>query len=320
MIQSLNIARTTVGNTYIEGQFDEVINTLGNGGTLSQALNTVEGFDMKLNSTILVGEESGRLDVILLRLDDALEQKNALRQKITTALVYPASVLAIAGAVLAVLVAVVIPQFEAVFANLHAEIPAATACVFRAGRFLRVHFWQLACGAFCVFCAACLWAKRPGARRKLDALRLALPVFGGIYLRAAYARSFTGAALLLSSGVAVAEALRLSGEIAANEIVNEEFTWLREGVMTGASMRVTMERRGCFSPMARRMLAAGEATGNTDAMFERLGRWYEAELAEQVQRLTSLLEPFVVLLVGAVVAFMAFSVFLPMISSIQRLI
>lgn len=269
---------------------------------------------------IKTGEESGRLDDTLMQLSDALERKAALRQKIVTALLYPATVMAIAFIVMALLVTVIVPQFEAVFRNLGTEMPVLTQYAFRIGRSAR----ELAGSGAILFCVLfiLLWiARRYRACKKiLDRIVLALPIFGDICRKASYARSFSVMALMLSSGVALADSLELAGMTASNEVIKRDFLSMREGVIAGQTMQMTMSKERSFNPMVQQMVAVGEATGKMEHIFAKLAAWYERELGEKVRRLTTLMEPVVIVLVGLVVAFMAFSIFLPIVSSIQTLI
>lgn len=319
--QALNILGAQTENKRFRQIVTEIANRVRGGESLSSAF-AAQGklFPEILPALLRTGEESGRLEEILQQFADALERKNELRQKIVTALVYPAAVILIALLVMGILVTVIIPQFEAVFANLNAEMPGITVWAFAAGALIRGHAGKIAAFLSLIPASLYLCARSGRYKAAADRIRLRLPIFGDIFRHASYARAFRSMHLLLSSGLAISEALELSGQIASNEAVRNDFTLVRRGVVMGESMHSVMSREGLFCPMVRHMVAVGEETGKADQMFEKLGLWHEAELTEKVRRLTSLLEPFVVVLVGLVVAFMAFSIFLPMISSIQNLI
>jgi len=319
--ESLDALAAQTKNRKFSRLLQEIAARVKEGRPLSEAIAAhTKTFAPLVSFLVRAGEESGRLDDILLQLSDAMERRTALKQRIMTAVLYPATVISVALIVMVVLVAVIVPQFETVFANLNAEIPALTRRAFHLGRFVHDRFRLLTAIFLSLLFAVFLCAKSRRGKIFLDRMLLALPLFGDICRKASYARSFSVMGLMLSSGVGIAEALALAGMTASNEIIQKDFLAVREEVIMGVPIHAAISKEARFDPMVQQMIAVGEETGRVENMFAKLAVWYSRELSEKVKRLTVLMEPFVILLVGIVVAFMAFTIFLPIVSSIQNLI
>ena len=151
----------------------------------------------------------------------------------------------------------------------------------------------------------------------LDTAELKLPVFGGIIYKSSIARSFRTMASLLKSGVPVLQTLELAGDVAKNEKIRKNFYTMRDAASMGVPLNTIMKEKKLFPPMITHMVAVGEETGRTDEMLSKIADWYEADLEETIKRLSSIMEPVLVLIIGSVVAVMVFAIFLPVISAIQ---
>jgi type IV pilus assembly protein PilC len=144
-----------------------------------------------------------------------------------------------------------------------------------------------------------------------------MPIFGGILYKAAIARSFRTMGSLLSSGLPVLKALDLAGEVSNNEKLRRNFHMMRDAAIMGMPINLVMKEKKLFPPMISHMVAVGEETGRTDAMLEKIADWYEAELTETIKRLSSILEPVLIVFVGGIVGIMVLAIFLPIIAAIQ---
>jgi type IV pilus assembly protein PilC len=145
-----------------------------------------------------------------------------------------------------------------------------------------------------------------------------LPVFGDILYKAALSRSFRTMSALLRSGVPVLKAIEMAGEVASNSRIQSNFLLMRDSAAMGAPMNIVVKERKLFPPMIAHMIAVGEETGRTDEMLQKISDWYDNELSEKIKRLSSVLEPIMVVLVGIIVGFMVLAIFLPIISAIQQ--
>lgn len=291
------------------------------GSALSSAMAAHNAFfDMISVSLVKSGEEAGSLDANLAKIADMLEAKHELRNKIISAAAYPAMVAVVAAVVLVIMVAVVVPQFEKAFVNLGIELPAYTKAVFKAGRLLQGN-WHALAAILAVFAASIPAMRRNKTFKDIsDATALRLPIFGGIALKASLARGLGTASSMLRSGVPMLPALEMAGEAAGNEGVRKAFIAMRDGAALGRSVSLSAVDTKIFPPMVVNMIAVGEETGRTGEMMGKAAMWYESEINENVKRLSSVLEPLMVVCVGIAVGVIVISIFLPVITAVNSFI
>lgn len=286
---------------------------LQDGQSLSSALqrhNTVFG-DLYI-ALVQAGELSGRLDLMLDRLATHQEKTQALARRVRSALTYPAVVLSVAVAVLVVIMVFVVPAFESVFAAFGAELPWATQWVIGASRAL-VHNGPLLLGAALALVGSLLWAWRrsPVFVQRLDALRLALPVWGRLLQEAALARWSRTLATLLAAGLPLAQALQSVRGTCGHRAHARATQRLAQEIERGSSLHAALAREPWFPPLLQQMCAVGEESGTLDHLLEKVADFQEAALDERLQRLASLIEPVTVLLLGLIVGALVLSLYLP---------
>ena len=315
---SLAILTEQTQNKRFRQVLTKVYKRVSTGTTLGSALaENPKCFDAVTIPLVRSGEESGTLDMSLAKIAGFMEDQDNLHKKIVSAMTYPTVVIGIALLVLGVMVAVVIPQFEKAFSSLSIELPALTLITFRLGRWME-HNWYLI--LFVIFAVVLLLAqlRRMGSMKlPVDAFLLKIPVLGDITFKAALTRSFRTMSSLLRSGVPVLSALEMTADVAGNEKIKLGFLELRDGAAMGKALNTTVREKKLFPPMIGHMIAVGEETGRTDEMLEKIADWYDAELTERIKRLSSVLEPLMVVFVGVIVGFMVLAIFLPIISAIQ---
>ena len=276
-----------------------------------------ECFGAVVAALVRAGEESGTLDASLAKIASFLEAREELRRKIISALTYPALVASVALFSLCVMTAVVIPQFERAFRGLGVELPPLTRAVFRAG----ASRWPaLLFLIFALALAVKLALRSARLRPHIDGAMLKIPVFGDMLLKASLSRSFGTMAALLRAGLPVLASLRLAASAAGNEKIRAAFESARDGAAAGKGLSAALGGCPVFPRMIVQMAAVGEETGRSAEMFEKIAGWYESELSEKVRRLSSILEPVMVVIVGAAVGVMAVAVFMPVVSAINSFI
>ena len=253
----------------------------------------------------------------LAKIASFMEDQENLRKKIISAMTYPTVVICIALLVLGVMVAVVVPQFEKAFGNLNIELQALTLMTFKFGRWMQ-HNWYVI--PLVIIVAAILLRqlrKMKSMKMPVDTLLLKIPIFGDIIFKASLTRSFRTMGSLLRSGVPVLSSLEMTAEVAGNERIKRGFLEMRDGASMGRALNAVVREKKLFPPMIGHMIAVGEETGRTDEMLEKIADWYDAELSEKIKRLSSILEPVMVVFVGIIVGFMVLAIFLPIISAIN---
>lgn len=318
---AIETLRSQTTNKRLQRAVGRVHSRVSAGITLGQAFKEQpEVFDSLMTSLVRSGEESGMLDATLSKLASFIESQHALRKKIVSAFTYPIAVISIAILVLGVMVTVVVPQFQKAFENLNIKMPFLTMMTFRFGNWMRDNWYTIPLAILILVIIIRTLRKIQSLKIYIDSFFLKMPVFGDIIFMAAVSRSYKTMAQLLRSGLPVLQSLEMAGDVASNERIKRSFLLMRDAASMGATLNSIMREKKLFPPMIIHMVAIGEETGKTDEMFGKIADWYEMELEEKVKRLSSTLEPILILFVGVIVAFMAISIFLPIISAIQAFI
>ncbi|BBW95411.1 type II secretion system F family protein [Geobacillus sp. FSL W8-0032] len=258
------------------------------------------------------GEASGTLDETLDRLADHFEKVHRTRQKIVSALAYPVAVAIIATAVVIFLLVSVVPTFVDMFADFHAELPAITKFVLKASAFMQRYWWLVALGGIGVGAAFAALRRQKRTKYYLDYVAMRLPIFGKLMQKAALARMTRTLSSLVSSSVPILEALSISGRVVENEVIAAVLDEARAALERGRSLAEPLRRHWAFPPLVAQMIAIGEQTGSLDAMLGKVADFYEAEVDAGTDRLKSLIEPLMIVLLAGVVGTIVTSIIVPM--------
>jgi len=316
--RSLEILVEQTNNKRFKRIISNAFSSVTSGVSLSRSLAEYPRcFDALTLALVNSGEESGTLDVNLVRLATFMEDQESLRKKIITAVTYPAVVVTIALLVLGVMLVVVVPQFQKAFSNMNVKMPKLTLMLFDMGNWARANWILIPTVIFALVMLTIFLRKLESLKYPIDSMMLKIPVFGGVIYKSSVSRSFRTMSSLLESGLPVLKALELAGEVAGNEKVKKGFHMMRDAATMGMPINAIMKEKKLFPPMVTNMVAIGEETGRTDVMLAKVADWYEAELAETIKRLSSTLEPVLVVFVGFIVGIMVMAIFLPIISAIQ---
>jgi type IV pilus assembly protein PilC len=316
---ALQILIEQTGQKRLKRVIKKIYTRVSSGSSLSLAIaEHPKYFDALTSSLIKSGEESGTLDSTLSQLAAFIEDQEILKKKIISAMTYPAVVITIAVLVMGVMVVVVIPQFQKAFSSMNVELPKLTRMIFDFGTWAQNNWYYAIAVAVLIVILIHILRRIPALRIHIDTWILKLPVFGDILYKAALSRSFRTMSALLRSGVPVLKAIEMAGEVASNSRIQSNFLLMRDSAAMGAPMNIVVKERKLFPPMIAHMIAVGEETGRTDEMLQKISDWYDNELSEKIKRLSSVLEPIMVVLVGIIVGFMVLAIFLPIISAIQQ--
>lgn len=289
------------------------------GFSLSGAMRTRGEFSTLMVSIVSAGEEGGKLDESLDRLATFLERQDELRRKIVSAVTYPAVVILFAFFILYILVTVVMPRFSEVFRGLNVPLPTLTIQVFNFSEWM-ARFWYIPLLAFFAFIfGVSMLAKNKDTKPAMDALKLKLPLVGDIFFKSAMARSNRTLASLVDSGVPILKSLEMTSEVTDNAVIGRAYTALRDAARKGASLGDTAKNIPVFPVMIAHMMKVGEETGQLETMLDKVAGWFEMELDEKIKRLTSILEPVLIIFVGGIVALVALAIFTPIVTAIQTM-
>jgi type IV pilus assembly protein PilC len=282
------------------------------GATLAAAFGKhAKVFSVLFTSMLRAGEESGALPKVLQRLGDYLEAKDALARKIRSASAYPAFIagffiLAVAGIML-----FLIPQFESIFESFDLELPALTKFLMATsrfvGRYLIFEIILIGGGAWGFW----KWHKTPQGKAKVDAWLLKAPIFGKLILKAAVARFSRTLGTLMDNGVTVVAALEIVSQTAGNSVVKNAVDTVGRGVVNGSTISEKLAESPVFPKMVISMVAAGEGSGNLPEMLEKISDFYTREVDAAISGLTSMIEPILIVGLGAIVTVVVLAIYLP---------
>lgn len=269
-------------------------------------------FDNLFCSLVEAGEASGALETMLERVALYKEKSEALKAKIKKALKYPISVVVVAVIVTGILLVKVVPTFEELFAGFGAELPAFTQMVINMSRWM-VANWLVALlivGAIIVALAQ-LNKRSPQFRAMKDRATLKAPLFGELAYKAVIARYARTLSTTFAAGVPLIEALEACASAAGNVVYTDAILTIRDDVATGQQLQFAMRATGLFPSMALQMVAIGEESGALDAMLEKVADYYESEVDNAVDGLTSMMEPLIMSVLGVLIGGLIVAMYLP---------
>jgi type IV pilus assembly protein PilC len=317
---ALSVVSDQTKNVRLAHSMREVKRLVDSGNSLSSALRSRKEFSSLICSIIEAGEDGGMLDRSLERVAYFLERQEELRKKIISAVTYPAAVSLFALLVLWILITVIVPKFAMAFRSLNVELPKVTTITFRFAIWLNER-WYVFIGGVLVFVLVIILLNRyRKTKPMMDALKLKLPLIGDIFYKSIMARSLRTLSSLLEAGIPVLNALEMAAGVANNAPVEKAFMGLRDAARKGRGLGETAKTMPIFPLMVAQMIVVGEETGKVDAMLNKVADWFESELDEKIKRLTSILEPALIIAVGLVVAMIASAIYLPIVGAIQALI
>jgi type IV pilus assembly protein PilC len=269
-------------------------------------------FDALYCNLVEAGEAAGILETLLDRLATYQEKTMAIKNKIKSALVYPVAVLVVAFVVLTVIMIFVIPAFEDVFKSFGADLPAPTLFVIAMSKFFVSYWWAIfgiVGGGVYFFMES--WKRSAKMQKVMDRLLLRIPVFGDLVNKSSVARWTRTLSTMFAAGVPLVEALDSVGGAAGNAVFAEATETIQRDVTTGSSLSTSMQTTGVFPTMVIQMCAIGEESGALDQMLGKAAEFYEDEVDEAVKGLSSLMEPFIIVILGVLIGGIVVSMYLP---------
>ncbi len=312
LVQCLDILGKQADNKTFGGIILNVKGNIEVGGNLSDSLRKhPKVFDTLYCNLVEAGEAGGILDTILARLANYIEKSVALKKKVKSAMVYPAAVITVAFAVVTFLMIFVIPTFATMFEGSGQELPGPTALVMAVSHFFQ-NQWYIILGTPVVlfFLFKKVYATERG-NIEIDRFALKLPVFGILIRKVSVAKFTRTLGTLIASGVPLLEAMDICARTAGNKIVEFAILQTIESVKEGETIAAPLARAGVFPPMVIQMIDVGESSGSLDSMLSKIADFYDEEVDNAVQALTSLLEPMLMVFLGVVVGFIVVAMYLP---------
>jgi len=319
LIQSLSILEEQQKNKYFRTVIRTIKEDVEAGSTLNQAKRKhPKVFDDLYCNLVASGEQSGSLDIMLRRLAEYIERTVKLRAQVRQAMIYPVAIVIFAVVVSVFLLWKVIPVFAGIFRDLGAELPLLTAVIIKMSNFVQKNILFVFLGLIGLFLAFRYYRNTTQGRWVTDRLILRIPLFGKLLYKVAMTRVTRTLATLISGGVPMLEALKITSSTAGNVLIEKEILDARKLVSEGKTLNEGFQESGRFPLMMLQMINVGEATGTLDEMLSKLANFYDEEVETSVAALLSVLEPIMLIFVGGIVGSLVISMYLPIFSLISK--
>jgi type IV pilus assembly protein PilC len=321
LLRTLTIIVDQCKNKKMKATLDEVRRSVEAGLSLSDSMaKHPKVFDKLFVSMVRAGEAGGILSEVLLRLADFLENRQRLNAKVRSAMVYPSVVLAVAVLVFWAMLTFVLPVFQGLFKSIGGELPAYTQFLINLSEYMR-SIWML---LFVICVLIGIWMLRRYNKTEIgklyiDTTILQLPLFGDLINKVAVARFSRTFGTLIRAGVPMLSALDVVKETSGNAVVSRAIERVYNEVRQGGTVAKPMAKNNIFPPMVTQMVAVGEETGRLDDMLAKIADFYDMEVENQVDSMTSLLEPIMVVGIGGIVGSVVVGMYLPIFTVINEL-
>ena len=313
LLQSFDIVGRGNPNGSVTKLLNDVRTDVETGTSLSGAFRKYPMYFNALYCNLVeAGEAAGILESLLDRLAVYMEKTEAIKSKIKSALMYPASVVVVAFVVVAVIMIFVIPAFKEVFSSFGADLPAPTLIVMAISEFFVAYWWlifSVVGGGIYFFLQA--WKRSEKMQKVMDRLLLKMPVFGTLIEKSVIARWTRTLSTMFAAGVPLVEALDSVGGASGNSLYADATVKIQQEVSTGTSLTAAMGNANLFPTMVLQMCAIGEESGSVDHMLGKAADFYEAEVDEMVAGLSSLMEPIIIVFLGTLIGGIVVSMYLP---------
>lgn len=312
LIEALSAMVDQVEKEQLKRIVSDVKQNVNEGKSLGDALHAhVKVFGALYVNMIRAGETSGALDSVLLRLAEFTEGQARLRQKVIGTLIYPAIMMVIGGGVLVMLMTVVVPKVTKVFSDMKVTLPWSTRLLIFSSEVLQDYWFLIVPSLIGAVVGFVLWTRSEKGKPRWDAVVLKLPVFGPLVRQLSVARFTRTLATLLKSGVPVLTALDIVKNVLTNSVMANVIDTARDAIREGESIANPLKKSGEFPPLVFHMVAIGERSGQLEDMLLNVAHSYESSVEVRIGALTALLEPMMIVFMGAGIFFVAFSILMP---------
>ncbi|MDL5041190.1 type II secretion system F family protein [Heyndrickxia coagulans] len=313
VVDSTSILASQTSSKTLKKTLLAVEEDLRGGIPLSQAAaKHKKVFSPMFINMVYAGEAGGNLDGTLERLATYYEKQHRTRQKVRSALTYPAFVGVMAIVVVIFMLVKIVPTFVSMLKNYNASLPAVTRLVLSASRFMQHYWWLVVLILIGVYVLLAVLRKNKTSKFYLDYAVLKFPIFGKLVQKSIIARMTRTLSSLFSSSVPILQALSIVEAIVENEVMTKVLRQARDALEKGQSMTEPMRRHWVFPPLVTQMIAIGEETGALDAMLGKVADFYEAEVEAATDQIKALIEPFMIVVLAAVVGTIIAAIMIPM--------
>ncbi|HIE53075.1 MAG TPA: type II secretion system F family protein [Armatimonadetes bacterium] len=311
LLRSLDALLDSTDNERLAEAIQQVRDEVEGGSSLHEALEKPGVFPALFVSMVRAGEASGELGTVLAWLADFQEKEQEKRAQVKAAMMYPTLLVVIGSLAIFLLLTFLVPRFSLIFAELEQALPLPTVILMSLAHGLARWWWALLLGLWALRSLLRAYGATPVGRLRLDALKLRMPVWGNLIRKMAVARFARTLATLLRGGVSILEALEVVRDVLGNERLARSLDEIRQRVREGESLAAQTQASGQFPPLLIHMIALGEETGDLPGVLSTVANAYDVEVDNALKGLISLLEPTIILIMGAIVAFVVMAMLLP---------
>lgn len=312
LLRSIHVLSEHTENAVFVEVLNKVAEDLSGGTSLADALAAhPRVFPTLYVSMVRAGEASGQLPEILARLADLQETERARRSQIMSALTYPLMLVCVGTLAVSLLVTFLVPRFKQIFEDLGRALPAPTQFLMDLSEFMGQWWWAILLGIVGLLFAYKLWSRTPRGRLAIDGAKLKIPRVGRLVERMVVARFARTFGTLLHGGVEVLQAFGVVRDVVGNEVIARAIDEARDKVREGDTIHGPLRETGHFPPVVVHMVALGEETGNMEGVLNSIADSFDQEVENRVRALMSLLEPLIIIALGAVVFFIVAAMLLP---------
>jgi type IV pilus assembly protein PilC len=313
LVQSLDLLKRRVASPVFRTVLEDVHERVRSGTALSDAFAAHgEVFPRVYTASLLAGERSGSLDSVLRRYVEYTKILLTLKRKVVSALVYPAVLILLSLALVAIIVLNVIPAFADYYEGFGAELPVATRVIMNVSLFLREQLALVVPGLIAAGVAATLWIRRAGRHARVDQFILTLPAIGPVARRFATSQMARTLATLLGGGLPLVNALDIAAKSVGNRHMAGQLEIVATRVREGESFAAALDARRVFPAVAVKMAEVGEATGALQEMLNTVADFFDEDIATQLERFVTLVEPVLLVIMGVVIAGLLLALYMPL--------
>jgi len=313
LVQSLDLLKGRVTSPTLRAVLEDVHERVRSGSALSDAFAAQgELFPRVYTASLLAGERSGNLDAVLRRYVEYTKIIATVKRKTISALVYPAMLVGLALLLVSFIVLKVVPAFSDFYASFGAELPIVTRIIVGVSAFLRAQFLLIITTLVVAAIALFAWVQRPGQRARFDRLILRVPVLGEVAGKFATSQMARTLATLLGGGLPLVNALDIAAQSIGNQFMARQLDIVSNRVREGESLARALEGRGVFPDVAVKMAEVGESTGALQEMLNTVADFYDEEIATNMERFVTLVEPVMLVIMGVVIAGLLLALYMPL--------
>lgn len=322
LLRGLSVLGKQEKNKAMAATINHLADSVAGGSTFSESLGQhPKIFDKLYVNMVKAGELGGVLELVLVRLAEYQEKAQKLKNRIVAAMVYPIIVIVIAVAILVFLMAVIVPRFERIFAEMLGDkpLPKITQVVIGISRWVQDQWLIVIILCAVLYAGWKVFSMTKAGRQIIDRAKLFMPVFGPVQLKSGISRFTRTLGTLVTSGVPILQALNITRDTAGNTIISDSIDKVHEAVREGESVVAPLEASKIFPPMVISMVDVGEETGQLPDMLLKIADVYDDEVDNAVDAMTSMIEPIMIVFLAVIVGTIVIALFMPMISIITEM-